>query len=378
MEKVDIVVIGAGVVGLAIAERLSRTNRHLYVIEKNSSFGQETSSRNSEVIHAGIYYPTGSLKATLCVSGSRLLYEICEKYNIPHRKIGKFIVATDDVEEKELQKLFEKGCANGVQDLKLISKKELEKFEPNVKANCALHSPLTGIIDTHSLMRHFEQKMKENQGEIAYGCEVSGISKANGGYEITIKETSGETFTFKAKIVVNCAGLNSDTIAEMAGVDIEKENYRLKYCKGQYFRVANTKKCSLINTLIYPVPHERITGLGVHATKDLAGSLRLGPDTCYIDRDKFDYDVDTGQKADFLKSASRFLPFLKEEDLTPDTAGIRPKLQGEDENFRDFVISEESNKGLSGLINLIGIESPGLTGSPAIARHVEELTKRLI
>lgn len=378
MERVEVVIVGAGVVGLAVAAKLAKPSRSLYVIERHDSFGAETSSRNSEVIHAGIYYPTGSLKAKLCVEGNRLLYEICEKHNIPHKRIGKFIGATNDHEEEELQKLFKKGCNNGVKDLRFISKEELGKFEPNVKARCALYSPATGIIDTHSLMRYFEQKIMENKGEIAYGCEVVGILKVNDGYEITTKETSGETFGFKTKIIINCAGLNSDVIAKIAGVDIEKDNYCLKYCKGQYFRVSNGKKCNLVNSLIYPVPHERITGLGVHVTKDLAGSLRLGPDVHYVDRNKFDYEVNTAQKENFLRSVLKFLPFLEENDLVPDTAGIRPKLQGENEDFRDFIINEESNKGLNGMINLVGIESPGLTSAPAIARYVEELIVRLI
>jgi len=376
MEKADIVVIGAGVVGLAIAAKLSKANRSLYVIEKHNSFGQETSSRNSEVIHAGIYYPTGSLKAELCVCGNRLLYETCEKHNVPHKKIGKFIVATNDLEEEGLQKLFKKGHENGVKDLKFISKRELEKNEPNAKAKCALYSPSTGIIDAHSLMKYFEKKIRENKGEIAYNCEAAVISKLNDGYEITTKEITGETFQFKTKVLINCAGLNSDTIAQKAGIDIEKENYQLKYCKGQYFRVNNSKKCSLINSLIYPVPCEHITGLGVHATKDLSGSLRFGPDVTYVDRDNFDYEVDVSQKENFLNSALKFLPFLSIEDLTPDTAGIRPKLQGENESFRDFIINEESNKGFSGLINLIGIESPGLTAAISIARYVEGLVKK--
>ena len=373
MEKIDIAIIGAGVVGLAIAERLSKTSHSVYLIEKNYSFGQETSSRNSEVIHAGIYYPSNSLKAKLCVEGNALLYEICLKNNIPHKRIGKFIIATNKDEEKEVQKLLERGLGNGAKDLRLISDRELNEFEPNVKARCALYSPNTGIIDAHCLMKYFEQKIKESSGEIVYGCEAIGLKKVNDGYEITIKETTGETFIFKAEILINSSGLNCDSIAQKAGIDIEKENYRLKYCKGQYFRVSNNRKCSLVNSLIYPVPHEHITGLGVHATKDLAGSLRLGPDAAYVDRNSFNYEVDISRKEDFLNSVLKFLPFLAAEDLTPDTTGIRPKLQGEKEDFRDFIINEESNKGFSGLVNLIGIESPGLTSAPAIALYVETL-----
>lgn len=372
MEKVDVVIVGAGVVGLAIAARFARRNLALYVIEKHESFGKETSSRNSEVIHAGIYYPYGSLKARLCVEGNALLYDICGKNNIPHKRIGKFIVATNGAEEEELQKLFEKGNKNGVKDLKLISGQALKKFEPEVKAKGALYSQNTGIIDTHSLMKYFEKKAKENSAEIVYNCELTALNKLSDGYLVTTKDASGEIFEFRTKILINSAGLNSDIIAQMAGVDIKKENYQLKYCKGQYFRINNSRKCNLISHLVYPVPHEKITGLGVHATKDLQGSLRLGPDTCYVPRKEFNYDVNPVDREKFLNAALKFLPFLKEEDLTPDTSGIRPKLQGEGEDFRDFVIKEESKLGLPGLVNLIGIESPGLTSAPAIAKYVEE------
>ncbi|MFA6281674.1 MAG: NAD(P)/FAD-dependent oxidoreductase [Candidatus Omnitrophota bacterium] len=375
MEKVDIAIIGAGVVGLAIAERLSGANCSLYVLERNPCFGQETSSRNSEVIHAGIYYPTGSLKARLCVEGNRLLYELCVKNEIPHKKIGKFIVAINPEEEIELQKIFKKAQENGVDGLKIITEKELKKTEPNVSAKCAIYSPDTGILDSHSLMKYFEEKIKGNKAEIAYNCKVIGLSKISDGYEVAVKDVSGEIFKFVARVVVNSAGLDSDTIAKMAGINIEKQDYVLKYCKGQYFRVGSQKKCALVNRLVYPVPHENAAGLGVHVTKDLAGGLRLGPDTCYVNRNNFDYEVDILKKKDFLHSALKFLPFLKEEDLTSDTAGIRPKLQGDGEDFRDFVIKEESGIGFPGLINLIGIESPGLTSAPAIARYVKAILK---
>lgn len=377
MEKADIVVIGAGVVGLAIAARLSKAKRALYVLERHNTFGQETSSRNSEVIHAGIYYPHGSLKAQLCVEGNRLLYEICAKNNIGHRRLGKLIVAQDIKEEQGLTKLLERGTKNGAQGLKILSKNEFKRLEPNVSGQAALHSPFTGIIDTHSLMKYFTQRVKDNQGDIAYGCNVITLKKLAHGYEVVVRDVSGGCFNFYARIVINSAGLDSDLVAQMAGVDIAQCNYCLKYCKGQYFRVTNLKKCALTDRLIYPVPQEKITSLGVHIAKDLCGSMRLGPDAHYIERNKVDYEVALSEKKNFLDSARKMLPFLENEDLIPDTSGIRPKLQGENEDFRDFVIKEETDLGLPGLINLIGIESPGLTACPAIAKYVDRFVKKL-
>lgn len=378
MEKVDIVIIGAGVVGLAIGAKLAKLERSLYVIERHGSYGQETSSRNSEVIHAGIYYPTGTLKAQLCVKGNRMLYEICAKNNIGYRKIQKLIVATDAKEEKDLSKLLERGIKNGVSDLKILSKTEFKEVEPNIEGLAAIHSPSTGIIDTHSLMKYFEYCVKNDGGEVAYNCTVSGLKKVSSGYEVCVKDNSKDTFKFHTQVVINSAGLESDTIAQMLGIDTKKQNYCLKYCKGQYFRVVNSRKCSLTNRLIYPVPHEKITGLGVHVTKDLSGGMRLGPDAHYIERNNINYEVDVNQRNVFFTKALKLLPFLTEEDLIPDTAGIRPKLQGKDENFRDFVIREESDLGFPGFINLVGIESPGLTSAPAIAEYVAQIIKQLL
>jgi L-2-hydroxyglutarate oxidase LhgO len=378
MEKVDIAVIGAGVVGLAVASRLARPDRSVYLVERHSSFGQETSSRNSEVIHAGIYYPNGSLKANLCVEGNRLLYEICSKNGINHKRIEKLIVATDSSEEEELVKLLEKGKKNGAIGLRILSKEELRRLEPNIEGRAALYSPSTGIIDTHSLMKHFERLLKDNSAEVVYNCKVVGLCRLRDDYEVTVKDNSQDSFKFKARVVINSAGLDADYIAQMLGINIDKQDYCLKYCKGQYFRVVNFRKCDLVSRLIYPIPHERASGLGVHLTKDLAGGLRLGPDVQYVERNNFNYDVDISKRKYFLDSALRLSPFLKEEDLAPDIAGIRPKLQGENEDFRDFIIKEESDLGFSRFINLIGIESPGLTSAPAIAKHVANIVEPLL
>lgn len=379
MEKVDIVVIGAGVVGLSIATELANPKYYVYVLEKNSSFGQEISSRNSEVIHTGIYYEPGSLKAKTCVDGNKMLYELCIKNNIPYRKLGKLIVAVSKEEEKQLFELFNKGKKNGVKGLKILSQSEVKKIEPYVECTLALFSPDTGIIDSHKLMLHLIQRLKEKGAEVVYNCEVIGISKTSSGYIITVKDTlKNEEFKFFSSIVINSTGLNSEQIAEMVGIDTKAQKYNLKYCKGQYFRVNNSKKCGFINHLVYPVPEHENGTLGIHATLDLVHSIRLGPDAQYLERNEIDYNVDIRKRKEFLNSVINFLPFLEEDDLMPDLAGIRPKLQGRGEVFRDFIIKEESALGFPGFINLIGIESPGLTSALAIAKMVKNIVEKII
>lgn len=373
MEKTDILIIGAGVVGLAIAAELSEKYKKILVLERHHSFGQETSSRNSEVIHAGIYYPKDTLKAKMCVEGRALLYEICQKNNIPFKKIGKLIVASEKDEIPLLEELFQIGKNNGVEDLRLINAADLRKIEQNVNGVAALYSPSTGIIDSHRLMQYFLDTAQSNGATVSYGSEAIDIKKCVYGYNATVKNDN-ETVSLNAKVAINSAGLDSDRIAEMVGIDIARFNYMLHYCKGQYFRV-NASKNHLIKRLIYPVAKHKSAGLGIHATIDLSGSIRLGPDTKYLNSRVKEYSVDGSRKHAFYLSASKLMPFLEEDELFEDTAGIRPKLQSENGDFRDFIISEESEKGYEGFINLIGMESPGLTASPAIARFVVGLIK---
>ncbi len=368
MEKVNITVVGAGVIGLAIAWELSKAHKDILVIEKNSSFGQETSSRNSEVIHAGIYYPKGSLKAKTCVEGKELLYRFCVENNIAYKKIGKLIVAVDKTEINDLEELFMQGLENGVDDIKVISRNEVKALERNIETEAAINSPSTGILDSHTFMKNLLLQFEGRGGAIAYNTQLVGIEKVKEGYELTVEGKGKENFKFFTRIMINSAGLNSDEVARMAG--IKDEDYKLKYCKGNYFKVGNNK-ARFINRLIYPVPVKRKSVLGIHATLDLAGGLRLGPDDEYVD--KIDYNIDESKKAVFYESVKRFLPFIELEDLSPDISGIRPRLQGPGEGFRDFIIKEESEKGLPGLINLIGIESPSLTGSLSIAKLVGQL-----
>lgn len=365
MENVDITIIGAGVIGLVVAAELAGKYENIVVLEKNDSFGQESSSRNSEVIHSGIYYPVGSLKARLCVEGARLLYKICQENNIPHRRVGKLIIATEDSELKGLKELFEKGKRNQVVNLILLEKKEIEKLEQRTNAIAAIYSPDTGIIDSHSLMKYFLNLAKAKGVFFTFRSELASIEKENGGFVLGVKE---EGYKFKSRLLINCAGLVSDYIAALAGINIETSSYKLKFCKGSYFSYA---KPSPIKMLVYPLPDEELVGLGVHATLDLGGQLSFGPDVEYIEG--INYEVDPHKREPFFQGASKLIMGLEKEAFIPKQAGIRPKLYGRQEPVRDFVITDEAQKGLAGLINLIGIESPGLTASVAIAKLVGQL-----
>ncbi len=361
MDEVKITIVGAGVVGLALAAELSKVHQDVVLLEKESSFGQGTSSRNSEVIHAGIYYEKGSLKAGLCVAGNPLLYQYCRDHNVPHQRLGKVIVAVNDEEVKHLEKLKLKGEANGVPDLRFMEQAELARYEPGVKAVRALYSPNTGIVDSHKLMKALEQEALANGALIAYGSEVSGLARRGGAYVVKV---NGEE-SLLSQIVVNSAGLSADRVAALAGLDPDRKKYRLHFCKGEYF--AYTKP-SFIRHLVYPVPERDVTGLGVHSVIDLAGGLKFGPNVEYVS--EIDYRVAPAHRRAFWEDVVKLFPQVGEADLAPDQAGIRPKLQGPGEPARDFVIQEESADGLPGLVNLIGIESPGLTSSLAIARRV--------
>lgn len=372
--KAVITVIGAGVIGLAVAAQVAARDREVYILEKNETFGRETSGRNSEIIHAGIYYPEGSLKAETCVAGNALLYELCPQHRIGCRKTGKLIVATKDQEVGKLEALLERGRRNGVKGLTMLSKKGIKELEPNVEGIGAIFSPSSGIIDSHALMKYFLNKAKEKGAEIAYKSKAVGIEKLSDGYEVTVENGSG-SFAFKTEVLINCAGLHSDRIAQLAGIDISEAGYRLFYCKGEYFSVGNSKG-RLVERLIYPVPEPSSGGTGIHTVMDVEGRMRLGPNARYVN--ELDYKVDESQKGFFYHSVKAFLPFIEYDDLQPEMAGVRPKLQGPGEDVRDFVIRHERDRGLPGFINLIGIESPGLTSAPAIARYVEGLLNEIL
>jgi L-2-hydroxyglutarate oxidase LhgO len=370
---VDIVIIGAGAVGLAIASEIASREKDLFILEKESTIGQGASSRNSEVIHAGIYYATGSLKAELCVKANPILYKICEENKIPYKRLGKMIVGNGEDEIKQLEDLMQKGRTNGVFDLELMDSSRIKALEPNVRGDMAVLSPSTGIMDAHGLMDHYLRKARKQSGSdpLVLDTEVIGIKKINSGFIIDTV-SGGEPFSLEAGIVINAAGLICDKIAAMVGIDIDKTNYRLHWCKGDYFSLSGKPPATM---LVYPPPLRDTLGLGIHSVPDLTGRLKFGPNAYYVDR--LDYKVESPVEP-FWSDIVTYLPEIKKEDLHPDMAGIRAKLQGPGEPARDFVIAHEEKRGFPGFINLIGIESPGLTCSPTIAEMVAGMVEEIL
>jgi L-2-hydroxyglutarate oxidase LhgO len=369
---VDVLVVGAGVVGLASGAALARRGRRVVVLERHGGLAWETTSRNSGVIHAGIYYPAGSWKARLCVEGRERLYERCAREGIPHRQFGKLIVATNDAEVRVLEDLRARGSANGAPGLELVDGAEVSRREPAVRAVAGLLSPRTGIVDAHALCLSLAAELEAAGGVLLLHNALEGIERSGEAWRVTARATGGAPATVEATALVNAAGLHADRVAALAGVDVEKAGYRQHPCKGDYFVLAPGAKLRF-GGLVYPV--HGAAGLGVHVTLDLGGRVKFGPDAHYVDA--LDYAVDPGKAMEFAEAAGRYLPGLRAEWLSPDQAGIRPKLQGPGEAFRDFVIAEESARGLPGLVNLMGIESPGLTAALAIGERVADLLAAL-
>jgi L-2-hydroxyglutarate oxidase LhgO len=370
MADTPLTVIGAGVVGLAVAARLAPRLSGLVVLERRDRHGTETSSRNSEIIHAGIYYPTGSLKARLCVRGKALLYETCETLGIPHRRTGKLIVATEGDDEGELDRLFALGRANGV-ELERLSGEACRRLEPHVPAVSGLFSPSTGIVSAHGLMDALLREARGAGALLQARAEMVGLERRDGDWRLTIRTPAG-TESFTSERVVNAAGLESDTVAARAGIDLDTARYRLHWWKGSYFAVSS-RKSRLLSRLVYPLPDP--VSLGVHAVLGLDGRLRFGPDAEHLPDRRLDFTVDESRRAAFGQGVRRLVPEIGDDDLTPDLAGIRARLQGPGEGFRDFVVAEESARGLPGLVSLVGIDSPGLTSSLAIAQEVDRLLR---
>jgi L-2-hydroxyglutarate oxidase LhgO len=365
-----VTIIGAGVVGLAIAEKVSEENENVFLVEKHLSFGQETSSRNSEVIHAGIYYTKNSLKARLCLEGKKLLYDYCKKHDVPFNNCGKLIVATSPGEIEIIEGIRQTAMNNGVDDLVVMERDQIAEMEPNIFALKALFSPSTGIVDTHALMKQYETNTINNGGQIVYGSEVTAIKRIKDGYEITLLDADKKVYSFTSGILINSAGLTSDKIAQMVGID--DENLKIHFCKGEYFRI-NPPKNKLVGRLIYPVPHPNMEGIGIHITIDMGGGVKLGPDVKYLESNIYDYKLTPSKQEAFFNSAKKFLPFLEFDDIAPEMAGIRPKIQKPGDPQKDFYIVEEKERGYPGFINLIGMESPGLTSSISIAKYVSNL-----
>jgi L-2-hydroxyglutarate oxidase LhgO len=371
-DSVDAVVIGAGVVGLAVAAALARSGRSALVLERNDGIAREVTSRNSEVIHAGIYYPKDSLKAVLCVRGRELLYERCEQHGIAHRKLGKLIVATNDAELQQLHALRAHAEDNGVPGMQLLGGAAVTAREPQVSAVAALLSPETGIVDGHALCLSYLAEAEAHGAQLLLRHEVVAIERTPDGWRVEAQALQAgadeANHSVDCELLVNAAGLASDRIAELAGLDTAQLGYRIHPCKGDYFALAPGRRLSLSH-LVYPVPTQ--AGLGIHATLDLAGAVRFGPDTEYQEAPS--YRVDPEKRGLFARAIERYLPAVEPDWLQPDYAGIRPKLAGPGEAFRDFVVAEEGPNGAPGLIDCIGIESPGLTAAGAIAERVVAL-----
>ena len=368
MEKVNILIVGAGVVGLAIAKELSKEYEDVVVVEKEKSFGRHTSSRNSEVLHSGIYYPQNTLKAKLCVEGLDLIYKFAKVNNIPYDNCGKLIVATSYDEIDKLYELKKNGELNGVRNLAIIDEKKCKHIEPQIKAIKALKVDSTGIIDSHKFMKALEVTIEENDGFIVYDMEVESISTQNESYIVSF--TNGEQI--QTGILINSAGLFADKIAEMAGINLQENNIKLHWCKGEYYKSNSLKK---IKHLIYPLPDPNGVFLGIHLTINLNGEVRFGPNAYYVN--DINYKIDEKYKSEFYNAINRYID-IGTDDLHLDDSGIRAKLQSEGSHFRDFYINEESKKGLPDFINLIGIESPGLTSCLAIAKYVKKIIEEKI
>lgn len=361
---VETVVIGAGVVGLAIASTLAAEGQDVLILESKSLFGSETSARHSEVIHAGIYYPKDSLKATLCTRGKVLLYDYCATHGIAHKRLGKIIVATSDAQVSTLDSINARAQNNGVLDLQYLSGDEIAELEPAIVANAGLLSPSTGIIDSHAYMLSLLGKAESHGAMLAYNSNVDRITPVNNGFQLRV--VGEETLSITCKQVINAAGHGACSLANTINNIAPQHVPTAAFAKGNYFRLqARTP----VSRLIYPVPEPG--GLGVHITVDLAGQSRFGPDVQW--QDALDYDVDANRSNTFYDAIRRYWPALENDSLVPDYAGVRPKITLNGEPYLDFLIQGADTHGIAGLVNLFGIESPGLTASLAIAAHVSTL-----
>jgi L-2-hydroxyglutarate oxidase LhgO len=362
MDRVDCVVIGAGVVGLAIARALAISGREVFVVESQPSIGMETSSRNSEVIHAGLYYPTGSLKAKLCVGGRDALYAYCAERGVPHRRCGKLIVAAADTQREKLAAIHAQAHANGCTEVAALTAEEVRALEPALSCVAALSSPNTGIIDSHAYMLSL-QGDAENAGAVfAFDSRIVDGSTGSSGIVLRVRSGDDAEMELEANTVVNCGGLWAPRIAgRIAGLD-DGSVPTAWFAKGNYYSLAGKAPFS---RLVYPVPEPG--GLGVHLTLDLGGQARFGPDVEWLDGPDFDYAVDPRRADKFYREIRSYWPDLPDASLQPAYSGVRPKISGPDKAAADFLFASHGNRHYLGLY---GIESPGLTASLAIADHV--------
>ena len=363
MDQVDCVVVGAGVIGLAVARALALQGREVLVLEAANAIGSGTSSRNSEVIHAGIYYAPGSRKASLCVQGRALLYDYCQQRGISHRRCGKLLVATEAAQVTQLQGIAEQARRNGVTDLKLLSAHEARQIEPQLVCQAALLSPSTGIVDSHGLMLALLGDLENAGGVLALNAPLAGAHVGPSGLALHAADGT----RLQARTVINAAGLHAPALAaRFVGLDARFVPQAF-YAKGNYFTLATRAPFS---HLIYPVP--QAAGLGVHLTLDLGGQAKFGPDVQWVDTPD-DLTVDPARGDSFYAEVRKYWPGLPDGALLPGYAGIRPKISGPDAPASDFLIQGPRDHGVSGLVNLFGIESPGLTSCLAIGDMVARL-----
>lgn len=367
MDFIDTCIVGGGVVGLAIGKALAASEPNLLVLDQAKTIGQGISSRNSEVIHGGLYYPSGSLKAHLCVAGKRQLYAYCQARDIAHQRIGKLVVATQSGEEGALVDISARAKANGVDDLEFWSAAKVRRLEPAVNATLALYSPSTGIVSAHDLMRSLMADIQALGGDFVGRVRVTAIAQTSAGFKLTC-DINGEAYLLTCRQLVNAAGLGAQQLAGSCAFVPPRSVPLLYLCKGEYFTLRGP---SPFRHLVYPVPEPSGAGLGVHATLDLGGQVKFGPDVEYIEAE--DYGITPAKHARYCAAIQRFYPGLQPAKLVPDYAGIRPKLQGPGDSPRDFDIQGPMQHGVAGLVQLFGIESPGLTAALAIGDHVADL-----
>jgi L-2-hydroxyglutarate oxidase LhgO len=367
MDFIDTCIVGGGVVGLAIGRSVAASQSDLLVLDQAGTVGQGVSSRNSEVIHGGLYYPPESLKARLCVAGKQQIYAYCEARGIAHQRIGKLVVATHSDEEEALFNISLRAKANGVDDLTLWSADKLKHVEPAVNATHALYSPSTGIVSAHDLMLSLLADIQAAGGDFVGRARVTAVAQTSTGFELTC-DINGSVYPLACRQLVNAAGLGAQQLAEHCDFVPPASVPPLYLCKGDYFNLLGP---SPFRHLIYPVPEASGAGLGVHATLDLGGQVKFGPDIEYIQVQ--DYGITPAKHAQYCTAIQRYYPGLQPSSLVPGYAGIRPKLQGPNDPPRDFDIQGLVQHGVPGLVQLFGIESPGLTAALAIGDYVADL-----
>lgn len=362
VERVECVVVGAGVVGLAIARALALEGREVIILEAERAFGTHTSSRNSEVIHAGIYYQTGSLKARTCVLGKKLLYDYCSRHRVEFKRLGKLIIATRDDQVDVLKAYQAQGRTNGVNDLELLSQDKLHQLEPNVHGLAALWSPSTGIVDSHGLMLSLLGDIESSGGVLGLKSRVRSFKQQNGGFELDV-DTDGTSMKLRSRLLINSAGHGAIDLARTSGAAKLPRNY---YPAGHYFSYTGK---SPFRHLIYPVAAPG--SLGLHGTLDLGGQLKFGPDLAYRDQLDYSFESSEARRQHFESSIRDYYPGLDAGRLQAGYVGVRPRISGPGEPAADFIIAGPQSHGVEGLVQLFGIESPGLTACLAIAKEVE-------